>query len=112
MAATTRAEEQLPLAQGFAYHAIEAYWKKLWFRKDAGRPLPDLPSDIKTDRLADSAQEAARAIGTSAVGLKENDASFLIGGLYTAAMPERVRAKMGAHYTPPGSVRSIARHGD
>ena len=29
------------------------------------------------------------------------DASYLIGSLYTGMMPERVRAQLGAYYTPP-----------
>ena len=101
VAATTPAGERLHLARGFAFSAIEAYWKKLWVGNDACRPLPALPQGIETDCLADGAREAAWAIGTSVAGLKEKDASFIIGGLYTAAMPERLRAKLGAHYTPP-----------
>ena len=101
VAASTSVEERLPLARGFTFSAIAAYWKNLQARKGLGRPLPDRPPGMETACPTDGALEAARVIGTTAAGLEEKDASFLIGGLYTAAMPERVRAELGAHYTPP-----------
>ena len=70
-------------------------------------PLHDLPPGIETARLTDAAREAAHAIGTTASRLEEKDASFLIGGLYTAAMPETVRARLGAHYTPPALCQRL-----
>ena len=106
VAATTPAGERLHLARGFAFSAIEAYWKKLWVGNDACRPLPALPQGIETDCLADGAREAAWAIGTSVAGLKEKDASFIIGGLYTAAMPERLRANWSPLH-PTSSLRRL-----
>ena len=95
------AEERLHLARGFTLWAMAAYWKNRQARKGSAKPLPDLPPGIETVRLTDAAQEAARVIGSTAAGLDGKDASFLIGGLYTAAMPETMRAELGAHYTPP-----------
>ena len=99
--APTCAEVQLPLARGFTFTAAAAYWEKLWVRKGQNRPLPNSPPGVEVAPLTDGNLETARAIGTAAAGLEESDASFLIGGLYTAAMPERLRASLGAHYTPP-----------
>ena len=102
VAATSRdPEERLRLARGFTLCAIAAYWKNRQARNGHAKPVPDLPRGIETLRLTDAAQEAARAIGTTAGGLEAKEAGFLIGGLYTAAMPDTVRAQLGAHYTPP-----------
>ena len=99
--APTCAEAQLPLARGFTYTAAAAYWENLWARNGQNRPLPDPPPGVEIARLNDGNSETARTIGTAAARLEDGDASFLIGGLYTAAMPERLRASLGAHYTPP-----------
>ena len=101
VAASTSAEERLQLARGFTLCAMAAYWKKLRARKGLAKPFPDLPLRIETVRPTDAGREAACAIGRTAAGLEGKDASFLIGGLYTAAMPERMRTELGAHYTPP-----------
>lgn len=62
-------------------------WLTGWQRKKVSLPLP-------IRRLA---REAAKSLEH----FSEIEASYLIGTLYTALLPARLRASRGAYYTPP-----------
>ena len=80
---------------------IAAYWQE--HRSESSRrwPLRDLPGESDISPLEAPTEPLAQAIGSAAAKLDVLDASYLIGSLYTGMMPERVRAQLGAYYTPP-----------
>ncbi len=51
--------------------------------------------------MAAPTESLAQVIGKAAAKLDAMDAGYLIGSLYTGMMPKRVRAQLGAYYTPP-----------
>ena len=60
-----------------------------------------LPSDVGLASVPEEIEEQAERIGIAAAGLDVLDAGYAIGVLYTALMPDRFRARLGAYYTPP-----------
>ena len=101
LASSVRREDRLRFARTVSFHVVAAYWQG--HRIESGRcwPLRDLPSESDISPLAASTESLARAIGKTAAKLDVMDAGYLIGSLYTGMMPERVRAELGAYYTPP-----------
>lgn len=81
--------------------ALTAYWSELQSKSAIDWPLRELPNGTDCAALPETAQELASAIGTCAAGMDVTDAGYAIGLLYTGALPERLRAKLGAYYTPP-----------
>ena len=94
-------EERLGFARGMVFVAISAYWRELAGGVAREWPLCELPSDLDTASLPEADKDLAVTIGTSAARLDVSDASYTIGLLYTGMMPEGLRAKLGAYYTPP-----------
>ena len=94
-------EERLGFARGMVSAAVEAYWTELYGGTVHNRPVCEMPSDLVIGSLQASARSVAVTIGTSAASLDVMDASYTIGLLYTGVMPEKLRAKLGAYYTPP-----------
>lgn len=81
--------------------ALTAYWSELQSKSAIDWPLRELPNGTDCAALPETAQELASAIGISAAGVDVMDAGYAVGLLYTGALPERLRAKLGAYYTPP-----------
>jgi adenine-specific DNA-methyltransferase len=63
--------------------------------------LLKLSPSIEVASVTGATKEIARTIGTAAAGLDAIAASYMIGVLYTATMPDKYRAELGAYYTPP-----------
>ena len=101
LTASIDAEQRLGLARGIVHAAISAYWGELHTRAAYDWSLCALPSDVGIASLPEAGKELALTIGTAAAGLDVMDASYAIGLLYTGVMPEKLRAKLGAYYTPP-----------
>jgi len=59
------------------------------------------PSYAKRDFLPASVKKEAREAVERVRGLSVVEAAFLLGTLYTTLLPPRVRASLGAYYTPP-----------
>ena len=62
---------------------------------------PGSQRGIDLATVPDSATALAQSMGTAAAELDVIEASYLIGVLYTAMMPGKLRAELGAYYTPP-----------
>ena len=101
LAASVRREERLGFARAVVLGVVSAYWKELRAESGRGWSLREPPSDIGLASVSEEAGEQAERIGIAAAGLNVLDAGYTIGVLYTALMPDRFRARLGAYYTPP-----------
>ncbi len=90
-------EDREAAAQALCAEVVTALWDRLtekdrrwlvpWRRNGAALPLP--------------ARHLAREAAVALEHLSLIEAAFLIGTLYTALIPNRLRAARGAYYTPP-----------
>ena len=87
--------------RGMVSAAIAVYWRELRGGTAHDWPLCEVPRDLAIASLPAAATDVALTIGTCAARLDVSDASYTIGLLYTGTIPERLRAKLGAYYTPP-----------
>ena len=94
-------EDRLGFARGMVSAALAAFWNELYDGSVSNWPLREVPSDLAIGPLPAAARSAAVTMGTKAARLDVMDASYAIGLLYTGVMPEKLRAKLGAYYTPP-----------
>ena len=101
LASSVRREDRLRFARTVTYYAIAAYWQEHQSESGQRWPLRDLPGESDISPLAASTESLAQVIGKAAAKLDGVDAAYLIGSLYTGMMPKRVRAQLGAYYTPP-----------
>ena len=107
LAKSAAADERLGLAQSMVFAALTAYWSELHARKAPAWPawpdwpLRELPSEAAVASLPEAGSELAATIGRCAAGLEVTQAGYAIGLLYTGVMPGKLRAKLGAYYTPP-----------
>ena len=101
LASSVRHEERLNFARAIVVGVVSAYWKELQAVSERRWPLRRLPSDVGLASVPEEIEEQAERIGIAAAGLDVLDAGYAIGVLYTALMPDRFRARLGAYYTPP-----------
>ena len=94
-------EDRLGFARAVVFRVVSSYWKELQAESDRGWPLRELPPDIGLSSAPEEVTELAESIGTVAAELDVLDAGYVIGVLYTGMMPDAVRARLGAYYTPP-----------
>ena len=100
-AGAVRVDQRVEFARRMVCVALTAYWSELQSKSAVDWPLREAPSGADGVALPETAQELASAIGTRAAGMDVMDAGYAVGLLYTGALPERLRAKLGAYYTPP-----------
>ena len=100
-AETVGTEERLGFARGMVAAAMAAYWRELTGGPAHDWPLYEVPPDLAVASLPVAAEDTALTIGRCAARLGVTDASYTIGLLYTGTIPEGLRAKLGAYYTPP-----------
>ena len=101
MARSVGGDERLGFARGMVFAALTAYWNELHSAAADDWPLRELPPDAGVTSLPEPVEQLAAAIGAHAAELDVMEAGYAIGLLYTGVMPERLRAKLGAYYTPP-----------
>ena len=101
LASSVTADEQLGMARSVTLSAVTAYWEQC--QRSAGMrwSLPALFPGIEGVPPSGAATEPGGRIGFAAASLDAADASYVLGSLYTAMMPTRLRAEFGAYYTPP-----------
>ena len=90
-------------AKTVAFTAIASYWDALLMsrRQPGALALRNLSPGETIMELAAWADELATAAGAGCVALDTADAGYRIGSLYTSLMPEEIRSRLGAYYTPP-----------
>lgn len=101
LAASVPPEERLATARALVFATISSYWLHAQKERPKFWILSALPSGIDCAPISDSALALAHSMGPAAADLDGMEASYLIGVLYTAMMPGKVRAEFGAYYTPP-----------
>lgn len=101
LAASVPAEERLALARAMVRATMQRYWEAVPTTWAERFPLRRLPCDVQLSTLPPRAANLASATGEAAAKLDPLEAGYLMGLLYTAMMPDRLRASLGAYYTPP-----------
>lgn len=101
LAETAGGDGQLAFSRSIALAAVRAYWDTVQAKYQERWPLPELPSSVVFESAREPAVSIAEKIGVIGASLNANEASYLIGVLYTALMPQKHRADHGAYYTPP-----------
>jgi adenine-specific DNA-methyltransferase len=89
------------VARAFTTSIIETYWRKIQETAAHDFALPaffdaQMPAD-----LPDTALTLASTMGQAASLLDPLAASYLISVTYTAMLPDEMRSRLGAYYTPP-----------
>ena len=101
IASSTGAEERLGFARAVVLGAVRTYWKQGLATRYGGWRLRQLTGDVELGGLSAEAEDLAAGIGEAAAAVDALEAGYMIGLLYTATMPDRLRTRLGAYYTPP-----------
>ncbi|ABQ30011.1 hypothetical protein Acry_0792 [Acidiphilium cryptum JF-5] len=101
LAASVAPESQLDLARAMTAAVVSSYWNATQVGESDIWPIPTRSSAKGKAVLFKSAAALAQSTGAAAAALDVAEASYLIGVLYTAMMPGKVRSDFGAYYTPP-----------
>ena len=101
LASSVKPEDRLDFARAMVYGVVCAYWEGLQARLDWRLPIRKPPFEYQATPVPSEASALAQSIGTAANLLDPTDASYRIGMIYTGMIPVRLRAELGAYYTPP-----------
>lgn len=102
LAAELGPEEREDFARSFCAAVLSVYWGHQCELRGCRWPLRKPEVSIPTDF-----QPLIESIADVAAGLELPDAGFFLGKLYTALLPDSVRKKLGAYYTPPALVERL-----
>jgi adenine-specific DNA-methyltransferase len=101
LATTLGGENRLAFARSFTLAAVCAYAAAL----DANRPVLEAPQNVALAPLETAAANAAAQFGAALITVMPPEAAYLLGCLYTSALPSDFRSDHGVFYTPPEIVR-------
>ena len=101
LASSQHPEHRTGLAHAFTAAVVSAYWDASQIVQGQSWSVPKLHRSFKLMSISDSTRALAATTGAAAAELSVDEASYLIGGLYTAMLPEKIRSSFGAYYTPP-----------
>ena len=93
-------DSRLAFARAFTVAALRSYW--LAFGAE-GIPFV-APKNLALRDLGGDAERIAVAFGLEAAAREPQAACHLLGSVYAAAMPDKMRSELGAFYTPPALV--------
>ena len=96
-------EDRVHGACTFIAQAVSAYASAATTDSDLGAP----PADLTGYRLDQAAITLATTIGTTAARLEPIEAAHAISVIYTAMLPDDLRARYGIYYTPPPLTRRL-----
>ena len=94
-------ETRLGFARATVLVAVQAYWRQMDAARGRRWRIRRPPSGIELSPVPAEATELALCFGQAAAERDPLDAAYATGLLYTGMMPRRVRAALGAYYTPP-----------
>lgn len=106
LSASLANENRPSFAESFSSAVVAAYWQVL----HEGRPPPDSlaqPAGFHRVTLTPDVDSVARAIAAGMESVPPVAAAYSIGTLYTALLPEPLRAQHGIFYTPPELVECL-----
>src|ERR1035441_276979 len=92
------------VARTFTTSIIETYWSRIQQSAANHFTLPELFCLQPATELPDTALTLARTMGEAASTIDPLAASYLISVTYTAMLPDDVRSRLGAYYTPRDSL--------
>lgn len=101
LASSVKREERLDYARAVVSRAVSSYWNELNARHGRRWPHRGPPPGIGLASVSEEVASLAERIGSLVAELDVRDAGYLIGVLYTGMMPDGVRSRLGAYYTPP-----------
>lgn len=101
LAASFDERDRQAVARTLTTAIISAYWKNI--QEDERKPLTLREPFVlqQTIHLPNTAYTLASAMGEAASTLDSQAAAYLISVTYTAMLPDELRSKLGAYYTPP-----------
>ena len=101
LAAAVSGKNRLAFARSFTFTAAAAYAASL----HPARISPPTPNDLDLYSLNREAEGIAMQLGAGLAGIPTGEAAYLLGCIYTSALPDDFRASRGVFYTPPEIVR-------
>ncbi len=101
LVSVSQPDDRLSFARSMVLASVSAYWREVDAGSRRNSKLPDPPADVELPSLSMEAELLASSIGAAAAKLDQMQAGYALGVLYTAMMPNTLRAKAGAYYTPP-----------
>jgi adenine-specific DNA-methyltransferase len=93
--------EREAFARTFTTAVVSAYWNGIQQVEEAAMPIQGLLLHQRVLRLSGTAESLASSMGDAASALDPLAAAYLISATYTATLPDAIRSKLGAYYTPP-----------
>jgi adenine-specific DNA-methyltransferase len=96
---------RLHLAQAFCESALTGYWEEVCKQHRCSWQIR-IPS-VLLEPLDGPTFALARSAGAAAAGFSVLHAGYLISSFYTAMLPEEIRSKLGAYYTPPALAERL-----
>lgn len=97
---------RLAFARAFVGEMVWVYWNTI--QTAYGRPWTIFwRSKEPSETLEASARSLARSMGEFAARLSPLEASYQIGTIYTAMLPDEVRSRGGIYYTPPALAERL-----
>jgi adenine-specific DNA-methyltransferase len=100
-------DDRLTLARAFCASVIKTYWFETQREYRSPWPLPNHFLPCPSGELEEPAASLASTLGSAAAHLDPIKASYLIGVIYTAMLPDETRSRLGVYYTPPGLTRRL-----
>jgi hypothetical protein len=95
--ATFDEKEQLDYGRSFIYQLVTSSWQKFYLDS---YHLPKLTKAFKKQKLDITLITLADCLGTTASKLSVIEAGYLIGAIYTATLPEKMRSEKGVYFQP------------
>ncbi len=96
---------RLHLAKAFCGSALNRYWQEVCKRHRCSWEIR-IPS-VSLDLPDGPTFSLARAAGDAAATFPILQAGYLISSLYTVMLPDDVRSRLGAYYTPPALAERL-----
>jgi adenine-specific DNA-methyltransferase len=101
IAAPFDGEEREAVARTLTSAIVSVYWERIQERTQAPLPLRDSFIPQQMIQLPAAAYALATSMGEAASTLDPLAAAYLISVTYTVMLPDNVRSRFGAYYTPP-----------
>lgn len=100
LAASFEGPAREAIARGFTTAVLRQYWRGI---QGAEFPIPLTKPFVSMDNaeLPAPAFQLAREMGDAAATLEPLAAAYLVSVTYTAMLPDDIRSRLGAYYTPP-----------
>jgi adenine-specific DNA-methyltransferase len=100
-------EQRLEFARTFCRALIQVFWLEIQRDFRSHWPLPEQFAGLDRFKLDPAAVSLTESLGTAAARIDPITASYLIGRVYTALIPDEMRSRLGVYYTPPGLTRRL-----